>query len=37
MGVDCVAFETDYTGKLAEFAAEDDGGRRLAGMSASRS
>src|SRR5213082_2915844 len=30
MDADCVAFETDYKGKLAEFTAGDDGGRRLA-------
>ena len=26
MDADCVAFETDYKGKLAEFTARDDGG-----------
>src|SRR5271169_4183356 len=31
MDADCVAFETDYKGKLAERAAQDDGGRWLAG------
>src|SRR5215216_4236628 len=30
MDTDCVAFETDYKGKLAEFAARDDGGSWLA-------
>ncbi|MDE5453371.1 M3 family oligoendopeptidase [Bradyrhizobium sp. CSA112] len=30
MDADCVAFETDYKGKLAEGLAEDDGGRWLA-------
>src|SRR5919206_1367348 len=30
MDTDCVAFETDYKGKLAEFTARDDGGRWLA-------
>src|ERR687886_589471 len=30
MDVDCVAFETDYKGKLAEFTARDDGGVWLA-------
>ena len=30
MDADCVAFETDYKGKLAEFTARDDGGRWLA-------
>src|SRR5436853_7238668 len=30
MDADCVAFETDYKGKLAEFGARDDGGRWLA-------
>src|SRR5438270_5599748 len=30
MDVDCVAFETDYKGKLAERTAQDDGGRWLA-------
>src|SRR5436309_12492066 len=30
MDADCVAFETDYKGKLAEFAARDDGGGWLA-------
>ena len=30
MDADCVAFETDYKGKLAERAAQDDGGRWLA-------
>ncbi len=30
MDADCVAFETDYRGKLAEFSARDDGGRWLA-------
>lgn len=29
MDADCVAFETDYKGKLAEFTARDDGGRWL--------
>ena len=31
MDADCVAFETDYKGKLEERAAWDDGGRWLAG------
>jgi oligoendopeptidase F len=31
MDGDCVAFETDYKGKLAERTAQDDGGRWLAG------
>ncbi|MBI5320943.1 M3 family oligoendopeptidase [Bradyrhizobium sp.] len=31
MDADCVAFETDYKGKLAEFTARDDGGSWLAG------
>jgi oligoendopeptidase F len=30
MDADCVAFETDYKGKLAEHTARDDGGRWLA-------
>jgi oligoendopeptidase F len=30
MDADCVAFETDYKGKLAEFTARDDGGSWLA-------
>src|SRR6201991_952181 len=30
MDADCVAFETDYKGKLAEFTAREDGGRWLA-------
>src|SRR5215468_5787773 len=30
MDADCVAFETDYKGKLAEFTASDNGGRWLA-------
>src|SRR6266513_3075741 len=30
MDADCVAFETDYKGKLAEFTARDNGGRWLA-------
>ena len=30
MDADCVAFETDYKGKLAERTAQDDGGRWLA-------
>jgi len=30
MDKDCVAFETDYKGKLAEFTARDDGGSWLA-------
>src|SRR5215471_15222779 len=30
MDADCVAFETDYKGKLAEFTARDDGGGWLA-------
>src|SRR5712675_137075 len=30
MDTDCVAFETDYKGKLAEFTARDDGGLWLA-------
>src|SRR5215211_706381 len=30
MDTDCVAFETDYKGKLAEYAAKDGGGRWLA-------
>src|SRR5258705_11498246 len=30
MDADCVAFETDYKGKLAEHVAEDDGGQWLA-------
>src|SRR5437868_10059584 len=30
MDADCVAFETDYKGKLAERTAQDDGGRLLA-------
>ena len=30
MDADCVAFETDYKGKLAERTAQDDGGRFLA-------
>src|SRR6185295_14862470 len=30
MDADCVAFETDYKGKLAENVAGDDGGRWLA-------
>src|SRR5271170_4040177 len=30
MDTDCVAFETDYKGKLAEFTAREDGGRWLA-------
>ncbi|MFO1111862.1 MAG: M3 family oligoendopeptidase [Bradyrhizobium sp.] len=30
MDADCVAFETDYKGKLAEFTARADGGRWLA-------
>jgi oligoendopeptidase F len=29
MDAECVAFETDYKGKLAEHAAGDDGGKRL--------
>src|ERR1700724_1585810 len=32
MDADCVAFETDYKGKLAEHAAGEDGGRWLAGV-----
>src|SRR5258707_8361069 len=32
MDADCVAFETDYKGKLAEYAAGEDGGRWLAGV-----
>ncbi|SDN84158.1 M3 family oligoendopeptidase [Afipia sp. GAS231] len=32
MDADCVAFETDYKGKLAENAAGEDGGRWLAGV-----
>ncbi|QWG24275.1 M3 family oligoendopeptidase [Bradyrhizobium sediminis] len=31
MDAECVAFETDYKGKLAEGAARDDGGKWLAG------
>jgi len=31
MDADCVAFETDYKGKLKERTARDDGGRWLAG------
>src|ERR1700738_5736247 len=31
MDADCVAFETDYKGKLSERTAQDDGGRWLAG------
>ena len=31
MDADCVAFETDYKGKLAEFTARDGGGAWLAG------
>jgi oligoendopeptidase F len=31
MDADCVAFETDYKGRLAERTAQDDGGRWLAG------
>src|SRR5437868_13228760 len=31
MDADCVAFETDYKGKLAERTAQEDGGRWLAG------
>src|SRR3954465_10353115 len=31
MAADCVAFETDYKGKLAEFTARADGGAWLAG------
>jgi oligoendopeptidase F len=31
MDAECVAFETDYKGKLAEYAAKEDGGRWLAG------
>ncbi|MEZ5822214.1 MAG: M3 family oligoendopeptidase [Bradyrhizobium sp.] len=31
MDADCVAFETDFKGKLAEFTARDDGGLWLAG------
>src|ERR1700738_1407994 len=30
MDADCVAFETDYKGKLSERTAQDDGGRWLA-------
>jgi len=30
MHTDCIAFETDYKGKLAEFAAKENGGRWLA-------
>src|ERR1700758_242627 len=30
MDADCVAFETDYKGRLAEFTAREDGGRWLA-------
>ena len=30
MDAECVAFETDYKGKLAEHTAADDGGKRLA-------
>ena len=30
MDADCLAFETDYKGKLAEFTAREDGGRWLA-------
>src|SRR6478735_8624498 len=30
MDADCVAFETDYKGKLAENVARDDGGKWLA-------
>src|SRR5436305_8298109 len=30
MDADCVAFETDYKGKLAERTAQEDGGRFLA-------
>jgi oligoendopeptidase F len=30
MDADCVAFETDYKGRLAEFTARDDGGNWLA-------
>ncbi len=30
MDADCIAFETDYKGKLAEFTAREDGGRWLA-------
>ena len=29
MDADCVAFETDYKGKLAERTAQEDGGRFL--------
>ena len=32
MDADCVAFETDYKGKLAEYAAGEDGGRWLANV-----
>src|SRR5882724_5474007 len=32
MDADCVAFETDYKGKLAEHAAGEDGGHWLAGV-----
>lgn len=32
MDADCVAFETDFKGKLAEYAAGEDGGRWLAGV-----
>src|SRR5258707_13470100 len=32
MDADCVAFETDYKGKLAENASGEDGGRWLAGV-----
>src|SRR3979490_2904556 len=32
MDADCVAFETDYKGKLAEHASGEDGGRWLAGV-----
>src|SRR5258708_37640165 len=30
MDADCVAFETDYKGKLAEHSAKEDGGKWLA-------
>jgi len=36
MDADCVAFETDYKGKLAENAAGEDGGRWLAGRAGQR-
>src|ERR1700710_2187875 len=32
MDADCVAFETDFKGKLAEYSAGEDGGRWLAGV-----